>query len=151
MAGRALQHMYGTLNPPATPIDSNIITLDQKKFTPGQVDPSSLSMGSQAYVYVPTGCNSSHSNCSLHVSFHGCLQGAEEVSTIYVNHAGWNKWAESNNIIVLYPQAIFSIIDPINPQGCWDWWGYTGANYAFKNSPQMVTVRNMMNYLIQTY
>jgi len=98
MAGRALQHMYGSLNPPATPIDSNIITLDQIKYTPGQIDPSSLSMGSQAYVYVPTGCNSSQSNCSLHVSFHGCLQGAEEVSTIYVNHrVGIN----GQNLIIL--------------------------------------------------
>jgi len=151
MAGRALTHMYGPLNPPVTPIDSNVITLSQAKFTPGKVDPSTLSMATDAYLYVPTNCKTPTANCTLHVSFHGCLQGTEEVGLIYVNHAGWNKWAESNNMIILYPQAIISILDPINLDGCWDWWGYTNEEYAFKNSTQLLTIMNMVNYIVQNY
>jgi poly(3-hydroxybutyrate) depolymerase len=150
-AGKALAHLYGNLKSPVTPI-GELIKLDQSKYTPNNVNPASISMATYAYVYLPTQCHTkSNITCKLHISFHGCIQGSDIVSTTYVNHAGWNKWAESNNIIVLYPQTIVSLVNPINPQGCWDWWGYTSGNYAFKNSPQMVTVRNMINYIIQTY
>jgi poly(3-hydroxybutyrate) depolymerase len=30
-----------------------------------------------------------------------------------------NEWADTNNIIVLYPQAVPSYG---NDYGCWDWW-----------------------------
>jgi len=136
--------MYGTLNGPVTPIDGNIKTLDQKQFTPGNVEPSSISMDNNAYVYVPTGCQQSHQSCKLHVSLHGCLQGAGTIGEIYVSHAGWNKWAEANNIIVLYPQAI-STVNPLNPEGCWDWWGYTSPDYANNKGAQMVTIKNMID------
>jgi len=150
-AGRALQFFYGTLNSPVTPT-GKVITIEQKKYTPNQVDPGSLSMDTIAYIYVPSKCGlGSSTQCRLHVSFHGCLQGEELVGRIYVDHGGFNKWAESNNIIVLYPQAISTIFGPVNPEGCWDWWGYTTSDYAFKNAPQMVTIRNMINYIVTSY
>lgn len=61
-----------------------------------------------------------------------------------MRHAGYNAWAESNNIIVLYPQVHASLL---NPMGCWDWWGYTGAHYAQKGGPQMATIKNMVYYM----
>lgn len=39
----------------------------------------------------------------------------------FVKHAGYNGWAEANNIILLYPQTVSSDWNPANPQGCWDW------------------------------
>ena len=36
----------------------------------------------------------------------------------YIKHTGYNRWAEANNIIVLYPQLIRT---KKNDQGCWDW------------------------------
>ncbi len=33
---------------------------------------------------------------------------------------------------------------PYNPQGCWDWWGYTGLDYAVKLAPQLMSIRNMI-------
>jgi len=45
----------------------------------------------------------------------------------YVRHAGYNEVGELNDIIIIYPQATPT---PVNPQGCWDWWGYTGAMYG---------------------
>jgi len=32
----------------------------------------------------------------------------------------------------------------VNPEGCWDWWGYTGADYATKLGIQIATVLNMV-------
>ena len=55
--------------------------------------------------------------------------------------AGYNRWAETNRIIVLYPQthATWS-----NPNACWDWWGYTGTVYATKAGVQMAAVHRML-------
>jgi hypothetical protein len=55
-------------------------------------------------------------------------------------------WTESNRIIVLYPQVNASSA-PYNPQGCWDWFGYTGMNYALKSGPQLLAVQAMIDRL----
>jgi hypothetical protein len=49
-------------------------------------------------------------------------------------------------LVVLYPQAIASVV-PLNPEGCWDWWGYDGPNFAVKTGLQMVTIMNMVTAL----
>ena len=36
---------------------------------------------------------------------------------------------------------------PLNPEGCWDFWGYTGADYDAKTAPQMAMVRAMIDWL----
>jgi poly(3-hydroxybutyrate) depolymerase len=33
----------------------------------------------------------------------------------------------------------------MNPQGCWDWWGYNGADYAVKSAPQMTAIMAMVS------
>ena len=110
-------------------------------------------------IYVPTNCNFHPISleCSVHILFHGCLQnldsfyihsGGDRFNDTLVRHSGWNQWAETNNIIVVYPQAKASLIDPINPEGCWDWWGYTGFDYAWNTAPQMKTVYNMIQWII---
>jgi poly(3-hydroxybutyrate) depolymerase len=63
----------------------------------------------------------------------------------FVKYAGFNEWAESNRIIILYPQTTKSDFVPYNPKGCWDWWGYTGLDYATKFAPQLVTVQNIVS------
>ena len=47
--------------------------------------------------------------------------------TTFVRIIGYNKWADTNRIIVLYPQATPT---SSNPLGCWDWWGYDDPSYA---------------------
>jgi hypothetical protein len=37
--------------------------------------------------------------------------------------------------------------NPSNPLGCWDWWGYTGTNYALKSAPQMAPIMAMVSRL----
>jgi hypothetical protein len=36
-----------------------------------------------------------------------------------------------------------------NPNGCWDWWGYTGAPYHTRNGAQMRAVKAMVDRLAQ--
>jgi len=45
----------------------------------------------------------------------------------FARHTGYNEVGELNNIIIIYPQAI-AVID--NPMGCFDWWGYTVKYYG---------------------
>jgi poly(3-hydroxybutyrate) depolymerase len=60
----------------------------------------------------------------LHVVLEGCLQNEDKIGDQFYTHAGYNEWAESNNIIILYPQVKSG---PGNPNECWDWWGYTNS------------------------
>ena len=73
--------------------------------------------------------------CRLTVTLHGCLQSAEVLDTEFYTKVGVNEWADTNRIIVLYPQAPrdhgfgtaganFPVLLNTNPQGCWNWWGY---------------------------
>ena len=116
-------------------------------------------MAPDGWLFVPAGCGNGQS-CKLHVAFHGCKQyetyryfsppsGLVTFGTTFVRNTGYNKWADTNNIIVLYPQAIAS--SPIalesNPYGCWDWWGYTNCNYAVKAGRQTTTVKAMLDRL----
>ena len=44
------------------------------------------------------------------------------ISDTFAVHAGYNAVAEENDIIILYPQAKNSTL---NPKGCWDWYVIT--------------------------
>jgi len=149
-AGNAFKTIYGDLNNAGSPVSANIITYNQADYTSGS--PSSISLASTGYAYIPTGCKiPSNNTCKIHVAFHGCLQYAGLVSTQFVANAGYNSWAESNNIIVLYPQATSSLLLPSNPNGCWDWWGYNSADYALKSAPQMAFAHKLISDFIQKY
>jgi len=145
-AGAALQAIYmNTLNPAGNSNENNLMTLTQTDFVPSAK--SSSGVAPNAYVYVPTNCQNGTVACKFHVSFHGCNQDYEAVGNAYYYNAGFNTWAESNNIIVLYPQA--STIFIKNPEGCFDWWGFTGSDYAYKTGVQSATTWNMIAYLGQ--
>ena len=102
-------------------------------------------MDSSGYLYVPRACTTGAGNhfkinndddnlknnfqaCKLHVVLHGCSQGKYLIGTIFADKTGYNQVADANNIIILYPQAKSSLLT--NPNGCFDWWGYTNANYG---------------------
>ena len=70
-----------------------------------------------------------------------------------VDGGGFNRWADTNRLIVLYPQVARSGASPFNPKGCWDWWRplgpylYTGPAYASRNGLQPSAVRRMVQRL----
>ncbi|MBL8397499.1 MAG: poly(3-hydroxybutyrate) depolymerase, partial [Candidatus Accumulibacter sp.] len=66
----------------------------------------------------------------------------------------YNSWADSNRLIVLYPQTVprhgpaFGSLKWItNPFSCWDWWGYTGRDYSTRHGVQIKAVRAMLERL----
>jgi hypothetical protein len=148
-AGNILQHIYGKLQPRNTgTLSSNPIPFDQSAFYNGDI--TSIGMATIGYIYVPASCQAQQA-CRIHVALHGCLQNAETIGDHYYANAGYNQWADTNNIIVLYPQTTATLYGGANPKGCWDWWGYNAANYAQQSGDQIAAIRGMLATLTASY
>lgn len=143
-AGRLMQFLLGRLRAPASSLSGRLAPFDQSEFGPGGL--RSLALSEAGYVYVPADCGRG-TRCRVHVALHGCNQSVEAVGEAFVRDAGYNRWADTNRIVVLYPQARATWGMPWNPYGCWDWWGYTGEGYATKRAPQIAAIRAMVDRL----
>jgi hypothetical protein len=144
-AKHILSHLYSSLAVHSTgAATTTVIEFDQRPFFPAGTKPG---MADSGYVYVPASCTGASSPaCGLHVALHGCRQTEAEIGRAFVESAGYNRWADTKRLIVLYPQVkktegFFSD----NPKGCWDWWGYTGAGWDDQRSAQMRAIIAMVN------
>ena len=155
-AGQLLQHLLGPskLQPPSTQAQGEIIRFDQRPFIEGK--PVDASLADDGFAYVPQTCRSTTAACRLHVVFHGCRQSYAQLERRFIEGAGYNAWADSNRLIVLYPQttprsglASGSWTWVYNPKGCWDWWGYSGLDYATRDGVQIKAVQAMITRLAQ--
>ena len=142
-AGELLQFLLGKLAPPAAAPGGRLLTFDQRPF-----GAHALSMDDEGFVYVPSSCESVR--CRVHVAFHGCSQGRDAIADRFAREAGYNRWADTNSVVVLYPQAMARVRGIYNPKGCWDWWGYTGAQYHTKEGAQIRAVKAMLDRLSAT-
>ncbi len=140
VVGRMLAHIYGPLQePPAGPPDGQIIRFEQRAYFPPLPNHS---LGPVGLAFVPRPCET-ESGCRVHVAFHGCNQSVDHVQEAFVTDTGYLRWAAANRIIVLFPQIAKNWSS--NPQGCWDWWGYTGGDaYLTRQAPQIRAVRAML-------
>ncbi len=131
-AGAIFAHLYGP--PPRTvaAAKGQLRTFDQDALRPAGAD---AFMAPAGYVYLPPDC-AAGKPCGLLVAFHGCRQNAESVGEAFVRDAGFNRWADAYDVAVLYPQTRASFA-PLNPQACWDWWGYSGSNYDTRQGVQL--------------
>lgn len=103
-------------------------------------------------VYVPTACETQ--TCRVHVVFHGCKQYAEnaQVGDAVYKHGGYNEWADTNKIIVLYPRTV--AVPLKNPNGCWDFWGFDDGlphnrEFARKIGYQISAIKKMLDRLAE--
>ncbi|WP_423228602.1 fibronectin type III domain-containing protein [Pseudaquabacterium inlustre] len=136
LAGAMLQQLYGTLNARNNgTLGGSFIEYDQTAFITGH------GMATTGWAYVPAAC-STGSTCKLHVVLHGCKQNTADIGTQYVKNTGYNRWADTNKIVMLYPQTGTGATN-----SCWDWWGYDNANYSKKSGPQMAAVKAMVDKL----
>lgn len=141
-AGELLKHIYNSRQ--LTRVKANrasLVKFDQREF--GADD--SIQMADAGYIYIPDACRAPRANCAVHVALHGCIQAIEQVQDTFAVHAGYNEWAEGSNIIVLYPQAKSG---PGNPNACFDWFGYTGSDYATRNGVQMKAIKAMIDRVL---
>lgn len=106
-------------------------------------------MAAQGWLYVPDACSGQGApgRCRLHVVFHGCKQGASYVDDAFVRRSGYVAAADAGNVVVLFPQVEPSF-QPLNPNGCWDWWGYGSEAYATRRGPQVMAVKTMVDDLL---
>lgn len=128
-----------TLTQPAVPaLEKNLISFDQSEFGTAQIP-----LFTTGWIYVPEKCAASE-KCGLHVALHGCQMNPDYIQDQFAKNAGYNTWAEANNIVVLYPQSAKS---NGNPYACWDWFGFTGENFVTKSGAQMKALKAMIDRL----
>ena len=81
------------------------------------------------------------------------MQDVGDIGKLYVDDSGYNAWADTNRIIVLYPQTVerpFLGLPPQNPQACWDWWSYVthDDSYVTKSGGQIKAIKAMLDALV---
>ncbi len=143
-AGAFLRHLYPASFRYASDDphrDGSLIAFDQSEFS--GAGRHSTSLDRVGYAYVPRRCG--EAACRLHVAFHGCKQNVDSVHDDFIRDGGYNRWAASNQIVILYPQVSPSAT---NPNGCWDFWGYSGASYATQSGPQMRAIKAIVDRLL---
>ena len=149
-AKAALSQFYGTLNARNdAPAAANYTQFDQTPYTAGNAG-----MDSTGWVYVPASC-AAGTQCRLHVALHGCAQTQAQVGDKFVRNTGYTRWADTNNIVVLFPQAKVDNTSHAtsasgslaNPNGCWDWIGWYGSNFAQKAGTQMAAIKAMVDHV----
>lgn len=146
-AGALLSHIHGKLKPRASSLTGTLVEFDQTPFFNWH---SPTSMDQVGYAYIPSAA-SKGKKCGIHVALHGCKQHRGAIGNTFATQTGYNEWAESNDFIVLYPQAAATTSFGIhNPVGSWDWWSYTGQDYALRSSRQMTTITSMVSRLAGT-
>ncbi|MEU6759499.1 PHB depolymerase family esterase [Streptomyces sp. NPDC046685] len=142
-----LGHLLGPVNAPAAGPGGSLIRFDQNRYAPGGAA-KPISMDEKGFVYVPTSC-ANGAACKVVVALHGCKQGYsyQGFGSQFIDRAYLNEYADTNNLIVLYPQAIATTtLD--NPNGCWNWWGYLGdSDYARHGGRQIETIMSMVRAL----
>ncbi len=135
-AGEAFSLLYGVDAPGQA--SGELRVFDQRPYADDPGNPPGADSG---YLYVPQAC-AEGASCGLHIALHGCEQSAEKIGDLFAREAGFNRWADAANVVVLYPQARPSL-RPLNPKGCWDWWGYTGTDYDTRDGAQMRWIARM--------
>jgi poly(3-hydroxybutyrate) depolymerase len=157
-AGKILAWIHGPLKPARTGARrGRFIRFDQTPYFPKHFSFfRSTGLDSSGWLYVPDTCHRGE-RCGLHVALHGCRQGQSHLplrpqpggglyyGTTFVEHAGYDAWADTNHLVILYPQAVS--VPFRNPNGCWDWWGYTDRHYADKQGVQIRALRAMIDRL----
>jgi len=131
-AGEILKTLHGDLHG-RTSGGGELLMIEQPGFDAAE-------MLQQAYLYVPASC-AGGATCGVHVALHGCAQSSAYVGDAFAAGAGFNEWADANALLILYPQVASSKIAPMNPNGCWDWWGYTGEDYATRDGAQIKVIK----------
>lgn len=137
-SARILATLYGEPSRPADTAGGTVVAFDQNAFRP---DGKDAYLADTGYLYVPEQCGQGTS-CGLVFAFHGCEQNAEALGQQFIEGTGLNRWADVHDLVVVYPQTRASFM-PLNPKACWDWWGYSGADYDTRDGRQLRWLANL--------
>jgi hypothetical protein len=161
-----LDHLYPDAAAPAARATGTLIRFEQEMFWGDDGD--RVSLAEFGFAYIPSAVEAGETARGVHIVLHGCKQGYAYVDFVngkrdienqppygmrYVRTTGYMEWAEANNLIVLFPQADGRDNNAVqNPDGCWDWWGYSAANdndpdFYTQKAVQIATIHRMMAHL----
>jgi len=121
-------------------LSGKIIEFDQNALFDDR-DADAHSADQKGFAFVPATC-SDLQPCKLVIALHSCGQDYGKVGMDFVMQSGINQWADTNNIIVAYPQ-IKSTNFMMNPHGCWDWVGYDGKDFAWRSGTQVKMLKRI--------
>lgn len=128
-AGQLLQHLYADLETPPVRPGTEAELIETR--LPGAV---AAGLSERAYLYIPPLCRTGGQACKAHLVLHGCGQSSVQIGSEFIEHSGYLPWAAANDIVLAFPQ-----VSPAtsNPYACWDWWGYTGSSYRWRDGVQV--------------
>merc|ERR1711908_69812 len=91
-------------------------------------------MQENGFVYVPSGCKGGNllDRCPIHVHYHCCYCSFRQQGLNLMLRQGMLEWAEPNNIVILFPQALAPSYGD-----CWDWWGGTNKQFDTREGLQI--------------
>ena len=116
-----------------------------RRFAQNTVKPAAEAwLADTGVVYLPPAC-ARGKRCGVLVALHGCQQNLDSVGDAFVRDAGFNRWADAYDVAVLYPQTRSGVAT--NPKACWDWFGYSGVDYATRNGVQLRWLAGAVNAL----
>mmetsp|Transcript_502 Transcript_502/g.538 ORF Transcript_502/g.538 Transcript_502/m.538 type:complete len:287 (+) Transcript_502:128-988(+) len=133
-AGEILSLIYGSLTPKTQQNLQNLVEFNQTAY-----GITNAGFADTGYKYIPANCKTKP--CRIHMVLHGCAMSYDYLGSVFIANAGYNEWAESNDIIIIYPQA--QRWTDINPHACWDGFGLSGPDYALKSGIQMSILYKM--------
>ena len=124
-------------------LTGSLYTFDQTEFGGSPT----VSMSQTGSVYVPKTCEQGKT-CGFVMALHGCKQEGTRIGNRWVTEAGINEWADTNGLVIVYPDTIATSAPGVtNPNACFDWWGYSNQydpNYALKSGRQMSVLYAMV-------
>ncbi len=68
----------------------------------------------------------------------------------FAKEAGYGEYAEAseNHLMIFFPQTQITTDNyPDNPNGCWDWYGWTGKNYATNQGSEPSWLMNQIKLI----
>ncbi|MBV9439014.1 MAG: hypothetical protein JOZ24_03370, partial [Candidatus Eremiobacteraeota bacterium] len=94
-------------------LHGSLLRFDQTEFGASAAN----DMDTNGTVFVPKQC-ANGARCALVLALHGCLQTHAVIGDKWVTESGIDEWADTNNIVVLYPYAqAGQYPNPYNPNG----------------------------------
>ncbi len=150
-AGAILNHIYGNLKPRVgrNQRTGSLIKFDQSEFLS---NPHSYGLDTTGYAYVPKAC-SKNQKCRLHIVFQGCFMSYFYTGLQFVENTGYDLWADSNNIILVFPQTNIDLTTHkavsnetfINSIACWDYFGLYDNMYNTKQGVQIKFIKSIID------
>ena len=106
-AGAILKWIYGELNAPAERPKGKFLVFAQSPYAEGFGN----GLSSEGVVYIPETC-AAKSGCRVHIALHGCEQNRDQVGMTFIEGSGFARWADTNRLVILFPQVEASILNP---------------------------------------